>query len=81
MAKAKPKAFFPNKYMAVIGHKKVDVWAERMKDLHPYFSTWEDAHDWQMNQAYNAVEAAKKEEASARRHLAKVEKMTVPNVK
>ena len=78
MAKKLPLAYFPG-YIAAIYKRKVDKWAQyRAKTGTPYFETWIEAHGYMLNRARTAVARLEKDLASAKRHLAKVEKMEEP---
>jgi len=75
MTQPNPKKWFTSP-IAKISCRKVDKWAERMRQHRPYFDTWEEAHQWMLVKAKQDLEAAKKRFASAERHLKKVQQMS-----
>lgn len=77
MAKKLPLAYFPG-CIAAIYKRKVDRHAEAWKIHSPFFETWLEAHGYMLNKARTAVARLEKDLASAKRHLAKVEKMEEP---
>lgn len=72
-----PRKYFAG-YTAKINYRKVDKWAERLKDIHPYFDTWKEAHDHMLSKACLDVKKFEKNLASAKRHLTKVMAMEEP---
>lgn len=82
MTKKLPFAFFPAYAMAFIRHKKVDAWAARsaknFPQIHPYFDTWQEAHDYLSSKAQKRLDDARRELKSAERHFAKVKAMVPP---
>ncbi|MCE5335163.1 MAG: hypothetical protein LLG06_11330 [Desulfobacteraceae bacterium] len=77
MPKALPKKYFPG-YTAQIFYRKVDKWAERWKYVHPYYDTWEEAHEVMLKNAMADIAKFEKSLAASKRHLARVQKMKKP---
>lgn len=82
MAAKNPKAYFPG-CIAKISFKPVDKWArtqaERHPNLHPYFSTWNAAHDYMVREALKKLERSERELVSRRKHLYAVLAMKNPD--
>jgi hypothetical protein len=80
MAKANPKAWFPNPYDArPISYRSVDKWARYNEQFKPFFDTWKEAHAWMMAKADKRLKKAQSELKSATAHHAKVKAMTEPD--
>lgn len=73
---ANKKAFFPSIHTALIRYRKVTAWDKHIKEIHPYFDTWNEAHRWISDIAKKRLKRAEKELAAAKRHAERVEKMT-----
>lgn len=78
MAKANPKAWFPNGYMARMSYKSVGKHERAWSNTRPYFDTWAEAHGWMLAVAEKRLKRAQADLKSATRYHAKVKAMSEP---
>lgn len=77
MAKANPKAYFPNP-IARISYRKVGKTDQMWRKHRPYFETWREAHDHMVAEAEKDLKQAQAKLNSAINHHLKVVAMKEP---
>jgi hypothetical protein len=78
MAVAYPRKWFVNLYFGRIKLGRVTRMAESMRNITPYFDTWEEAHAHLVEMAVVRLKKAKAELPAAERNLARVKALIAP---
>jgi glutathione S-transferase len=79
MSTALPRKWFPGTWMAKAKFAKVDWWAEfHRKNGHPYFDTWEEAHQHMVEKSKERLKRAQRELKSAEAFAKRVALMKPP---